>query len=119
MTVGREPLTIRTSEYNRMAKVGVFDSDRRRIELIGGHLYEMLPIGTAHLMVVTRLQRLFERAIEEDLRVLVQQHGLEVDLAAVVAVQPEVERYPDQAVGVAQVDVEAPPPVASRLIVAV
>jgi len=56
-----------------MADAGVFDSDRRRMELVGGHLYEMPPIGTPHLIVVTRLQRLFERAIDEDLRVLVQQ----------------------------------------------
>ena len=73
MTPGRKPLKIRTAEYDRMADAGVFDSDRKRMELVGGQLYEMPPIGTPHLIVVTRLQRLFERALEEDLRVLVQQ----------------------------------------------
>lgn len=73
MTVARKPLKIRTSEYDRMANAGVFDSDRPRMELLGGQLYEMAPIGTPHLIVVTRLQRLFERAFQEDLRVLVQQ----------------------------------------------
>jgi Uma2 family endonuclease len=73
MIVARKPLKIRTAEYDRMADAGVFDSDRRRMELLGGQLYEMPPIGTPHLIVVTRLQRLFERALEEDLRVLVQQ----------------------------------------------
>jgi Uma2 family endonuclease len=73
MIVARKQLKIRAAEYDRMAEAGVFDSDRRRMELVEGHLYEMPPIGTPHLIVVTRLQRLFERAIGEDLRVLVQQ----------------------------------------------
>jgi Uma2 family endonuclease len=69
----RPPLRIRTKEFDRMANTGVFDPDRPRIELLGGQLYEMAPIGTPHLMVVTRLQRLFEKGLAEDLRVLVQQ----------------------------------------------
>lgn len=73
MLTTRKPLKIRTDEYDRMATAGVFGTDRPRLELLGGQLYEMPPIGTPHLMVVTRLQRLFERAIDEDLRVLVQQ----------------------------------------------
>ena len=68
----RPPVKIRTAEYDRMANAGVFDSDRRRMELLGGELYEMAPIGTPHLLVVTRLQHLFESAFE-DVRVLVQQ----------------------------------------------
>ena len=69
----RPPLRIRTKEFDRMANTGVFDPDRPRIELLGGQLYETAPIGTPHLMVVTRLQRLFEKGLAEDLRVLVQQ----------------------------------------------
>src|SRR5438128_9159968 len=72
MLTTRKPLKIRTDEYDRMAKAGVFDTDRRRIELLGGQLYEMAAIGTPHLMVVTRLQYLFDRALE-GVRVLVQQ----------------------------------------------
>jgi Uma2 family endonuclease len=65
-------LKIRTAEYDRMATLGVFDSDRPHTELLGGHIYEMPPIGTPHLLVVTRLQRSFAHANEE-LRLLVQQ----------------------------------------------
>jgi Uma2 family endonuclease len=68
----RKQLKIRTSEYDRMANLGVFDSDRPHTELLGGHIYEMPPIGTPHLLVVTRLQRAFAHANEE-LRLLVQQ----------------------------------------------
>ena len=42
-----------------MANLGVFDSDRPHTELLGGHIYEMPPIGTPHLLVVTPLQRAF------------------------------------------------------------
>ena len=67
------PLKIRVSEYDRMANAGVFDPDRPRFELLQGQLYEMAPIGTPHLFVVTRLQHLFERALADGPRVLVQQ----------------------------------------------
>jgi len=73
MPVTRAPLKIRADEYDRMADAGVFGVDRRRIELLGGQLYEMAAIGTPHLVVVTRLQRFFEKALAEDFRVLVQQ----------------------------------------------
>lgn len=73
MPVARKSMKIRTAEYDRMANAGVFDGDRRRMELLGGQLYEMPPIGTPHLMVVTRLQRFFEKGFAEDFRVLVQQ----------------------------------------------
>jgi Uma2 family endonuclease len=69
----RKPIRINVDEYDRMAEAGVFGPDRQRMELLGGQLYEMAPIGTPHLMVVTRLQRWFERGIEDDFRVLVQQ----------------------------------------------
>ena len=72
MPTTRAPLKIRTAEYDRMANAGVFDSDRRRMELLGGELYEMAPIGTPHLLVVTRLQRVFGR-FNDELRLLVQQ----------------------------------------------
>ena len=73
MAVARKPLKIRSTEYERMANLGVFDADRPHTELLGGHIYEMPPIGTPHLIVVTRLQHRFERALNEEVRVLVQQ----------------------------------------------
>ena len=72
MPTTRKPMKIRTAEYERMASAGVFDGDRPRLELLGGHLYEMPPIGTPHLLVVTRLQRAFGR-FNDELRLLVQQ----------------------------------------------
>jgi Uma2 family endonuclease len=55
MLTTRQPLKICTDEFDRMANAGVLDPSRRNIELIGGQLYEMAPIGTAHLIAVTRL----------------------------------------------------------------
>jgi Uma2 family endonuclease len=63
---------ITTEEYDRMADAGVFGPDRGRIELIGGALYEMPPIGTAHLIAVTRLQVQLA-ALNAQGRLLVQQ----------------------------------------------
>jgi Uma2 family endonuclease len=66
------PVRIKTDEYDRMADAGVFGPDRGRLELLGGHLYEMPPIGTAHLMVVTRLQVML-KSLNAEGRLLVQQ----------------------------------------------
>ena len=66
------PARVSTDEYDRMADAGVFGPDRGRIELIGGALYEMPPIGTAHLIAVTRLQVQLA-ALNAQGRLLVQQ----------------------------------------------
>jgi Uma2 family endonuclease len=68
----RTQLKIRTTEYDRMANLGVFDSDRPHTELLGGVIYEMAPIGTPHLIVVTALQEAFAGLTRERRR-LVQQ----------------------------------------------
>jgi Uma2 family endonuclease len=73
MRLARKQLKIRTAEYDRMANLGVFDADRPHTELLAGHIYEMPPIGTPHLIVVTRPQHRFERPLNEEVRVLVQQ----------------------------------------------
>src|SRR5438128_1821549 len=57
-----------TAEYTRMASI----LDGRRTELIDGEIIEMAPIGTAHLLVVTRLQQAFGR-LNDERRLLVQQ----------------------------------------------
>ena len=69
----RKQLKIRTAEYDRMANLGVFDSDRPHTELLGGHIYEMPPIGTPHLFVVSRLQSRLAKAFDDGVRVLSQQ----------------------------------------------
>ena len=68
----RKQLKIRTTEYDRMANLGVFDGDRPHTELLGGHIYEMPPIGTPHLIVVTAFQEAFGR-LNDERRLLVQQ----------------------------------------------
>jgi len=59
-----------TTEYTRMASI----LEGRRTELIDGEIIEMAPIGTAHLLVVSRLQHhLEQRMAGPGVRVLVQQ----------------------------------------------
>lgn len=57
-----------TAEYTRMASILA----GRRTELIHGEIIEMAPIGTAHLVVATRLQQAFGR-LNDERRLLVQQ----------------------------------------------
>jgi Uma2 family endonuclease len=59
-----------TAEYTRMASI----LNGRRTELIDGEIIEMAPIGTAHLLVVSRLQHHLEQGMTgSGVRVLVQQ----------------------------------------------
>jgi Uma2 family endonuclease len=59
-----------TTEYTRMASI----LNGRRTELIDGEIIEMAPIGTAHLLVVSRLQHHLEQGMTgSGVRVLVQQ----------------------------------------------
>ena len=68
----RKQLKIRTAEYDRMANLGVFDADRPHTELLGGLIYEIPPIGTPHIFVVTALQQAFGQ-VNHERRLLVQQ----------------------------------------------
>lgn len=61
-------LRFTTAEYARMASI----LDGRRTELFDGEIIEMAPIGTAHLLVVTRLQQALGR-LNDERRLLVQQ----------------------------------------------
>ena len=55
-----------------MADGGVFGPEHRRVELIGGRLYELPPISTAHLLAVTRLHQMLA-SLNATGRLLVQQ----------------------------------------------
>ena len=58
-------------EYYRMAEAGILSSDER-VELIEGEIVRMAAIGSRHAACVTRLTRLFVRALEDRVGVRVQ-----------------------------------------------
>lgn len=53
-----------TAEYHAMAEAGIFAEDER-IELIGGEIVRMTPIGSAHAGCVMSLNRLLNRELSE------------------------------------------------------
>lgn len=57
-------------EYHRMAEAGILSEDDR-VELIGGEVLEMEPVGSRHAACVDRLTSLF-RAVGDDAIVRVQ-----------------------------------------------
>jgi Uma2 family endonuclease len=58
-------------EYYRMAEAGILHEDDR-VELIGGEIVEMVPIGSPHQSVVDRLTALMIRFAGKDYNVRVQ-----------------------------------------------
>jgi Uma2 family endonuclease len=67
--ISRHRLTV--DEYYRMTETGVLDRDAR-VELIEGEIIDMAPIGTAHASIVSKLDRLLNRAIGDQAIVRVQ-----------------------------------------------
>lgn len=58
-------------DYHRMAEAGILHEDDR-VELIGGDIVEMSPIGGRHAACVREINRLLGRQVDDDLRVDVQ-----------------------------------------------
>ena len=58
-------------DYHRMAEVGIL-SPELRVELIGGEIIDMAPIGSRHAATINRLTHLFGRACGEQAIVAVQ-----------------------------------------------
>ena len=56
-TPGRGPHRFTVSDYHRMADAGILDEDSR-VELIRGQIIDMAAIGSPHLGMVNRLNRL-------------------------------------------------------------
>jgi Uma2 family endonuclease len=52
--------------YYRMAEAGIL-SGSERVELIGGDVFDMNPIGSPHAAVTRRLEQRFARAVADDL----------------------------------------------------
>ena len=65
---------VTADEYQLMGRAGVLGPECR-VELIEGEVIDMAPIGTRHWAVVSRLQRLLERAVG-DLAVIATQSSL-------------------------------------------
>ena len=55
-------------EFHRMAEVGILHEDDR-VELIGGEIVEMNPIGGRHARCVTELTRVLVSVVGDDVRV--------------------------------------------------
>ena len=58
-------------EFHRMAEAGILHEDDR-VELLGGEIVEMSPIGGRHAACVREINRLLGRQVGDDLRVDVQ-----------------------------------------------
>lgn len=78
-------------EYHRMGEAGVF-GEKERVELMGGEVVEVNPIGGRHASCVRELNRHFTRGVGDELRVDVQNpvrlddaHEPEPDLAIIKA----------------------------------
>jgi Uma2 family endonuclease len=65
----RRPFTV--AEYRRMAQAGIFTEDDR-VELLGGEVAQMTPIGSRHAACVTRLNHLFVVRLQGRAQVNVQ-----------------------------------------------
>ena len=63
MSVQVERRHFSVSEYNRMAETGILSEDDR-VELIGGEIVEMSPIGSRHAACVRRLDALLNRELK-------------------------------------------------------
>jgi Uma2 family endonuclease len=62
---------LRRTEYEHLVDTGAFDEDER-IELLDGVIYEMTPIGAAHLRVTTWIAKRLTLALGHDFDVVCQ-----------------------------------------------
>ncbi|MCP4357791.1 MAG: Uma2 family endonuclease [Chloroflexi bacterium] len=62
---------ITVEKYDQMIIAGVFNEDNR-LELIGGEIIEMSPIGIPHVAYVNKLNNLFSRHLLDEVIVSVQ-----------------------------------------------
>ena len=64
--------------YYKMAEAGILTQDDR-VELIGGEIFDMTPIGSVHAGKTNRLNRLFARAAADGLALVSVQSPLRLD----------------------------------------
>ena len=93
--------------YYKMAEVGIL-TDNDRVELIGGEIFDMTPIGSAHAGKTNRLNRLFARAAADGLALVSVQSPLRLDAynepePDVMLLKPREDDYQDRHPGAADV----------------
>jgi Uma2 family endonuclease len=64
--------------YYQMAEAGILTQDDR-VELIGGEIFDMAPVGSAHAGMTNRLNRLFARAAADGLALVSVRSPLRLD----------------------------------------
>jgi len=72
--VARPPLRphkITTNEYYRMAEIGIIRKDMR-VELLGGQIIAMAPIGPRHQLVIDQLNRILMCMVDANTTVRIQ-----------------------------------------------
>jgi len=62
---------ITTDEYYRMAEIGIIRKEMR-VELIGGQIIDMAPIGRRHQLVIDELTRILLSRVDANTTVRVQ-----------------------------------------------
>lgn len=64
--------------YYRMAEAGIL-TDPHRVELIDGEIFDMAAIGSPYAAIVSRLGRLFARALGDEVALVILQNPLRLD----------------------------------------
>jgi Uma2 family endonuclease len=93
--------------YYRMAEAGIL-AQNDRVELIGGEVFDMVPIGSAHAGKTVRLNRLFARAAADGLALVSVQSPLRLDAynepePDVMLLKPRADDYQGRHPGAADV----------------
>ena len=71
MTTSLPRYRFTVAEYERMGAAGIFGAEAR-VELVGGEVVAMSPIGPPHADSVAMLVRLLTRKVPEEVLVIVQ-----------------------------------------------
>jgi Uma2 family endonuclease len=93
--------------YYKMAEAGIL-TPKDRVELIGGEIFDMAPIGSGHAGKTNRLNRLFARAAADGLALVSVQSPLRLDAynepePDVMLLRPREDDYQERHPGAADV----------------
>lgn len=98
MIVLPAPYHFSVTEFYRMTAAGIFTEDDR-VELIEGEIIEMAPVGSAHAACVSRLNRIFNRALGDTVIITVQNpvrlNDLSEPLPDIALLNPRDDFYAD------------------------